>query len=83
MDFYGATACMTLCLAHLDGHRSGSSSFLAHQRLGDRGMMEDVLVRMSQIAKTNGDALSTQSADVPDASASRRGGRGARRPAAI
>ena len=55
-------------LAHLDGHRrvnlKKDLDVLAHQRQGDRGMMEMVLDNMDQIGKLSTDALSAQSASL-------------------
>lgn len=42
----------------------GDLSFLAHQRLGDRAMMEQVLENMNQIGRVSMDPLSTKSADL-------------------
>ncbi|KAH8881158.1 hypothetical protein GQ53DRAFT_735853 [Thozetella sp. PMI_491] len=70
IDFYGLMAAMTLLLAHLNSHRqdsphgSPSSHLLAHQRLVDRAMMEQVLESMDRMGRLNNDALSEQSATL-------------------
>ncbi|CAM1506066.1 Fc.00g057070.m01.CDS01 [Cosmosporella sp. VM-42] len=60
IDFFAFIASTTLCLAHIDSHhrrRDGMDAdsrvvfaFLAHQRLGDRGLMERALETMQQMA---------------------------------
>jgi hypothetical protein len=53
--------------ANNDTNRSSSSSdlnFLAHQRLGDRAMMEQVVENMDQIGRESMDALSAKSAGL-------------------
>jgi hypothetical protein len=57
-DFLSLMAAMTLLLAHLESHRNQipfSIRILAHQRLGDRAMMEQVLENMDIISKLNDD----------------------------
>jgi hypothetical protein len=52
-----------LILAHLDSHRNpNANTILAHQRLGDRATMEQVLENMELVAKQNEDVLSDKSA---------------------
>jgi hypothetical protein len=55
-DFLSLMAAMTLLLSHLESHRrQGSYNILAHQRLGDRAMMKQVLENMELISKLNAD----------------------------
>ncbi|ETS73363.1 hypothetical protein PFICI_14968 [Pestalotiopsis fici W106-1] len=62
-DFMALMAAMTLVLAHLDSHRH-ASSLLVHQYLSDRAMMEQMQQSMEEYSRINGDALSTESADL-------------------
>ncbi|KAF3000628.1 hypothetical protein E8E14_004094 [Neopestalotiopsis sp. 37M] len=62
-DFMALMAAMSLVLAHLDSHRR-ESSLLVHQHLGDRAMMEQMQQSMEEYSRINGDALSTESADL-------------------
>jgi len=63
VDFFALLAAMTLLLAHLDVHqRRGAPSFLAHQRLSDRAMLDQALERMDVMSNVNGDATTEQSA---------------------
>ncbi|KAF2134733.1 hypothetical protein P153DRAFT_427380 [Dothidotthia symphoricarpi CBS 119687] len=74
VDFFAITAAMTLVIAHLDGHRKqrqrqyeggvAGINVLAHQRNGDRAMMEKVLENMEGVAKLSTDALSQRSASL-------------------
>ncbi|KAK1760425.1 hypothetical protein QBC47DRAFT_4963 [Echria macrotheca] len=62
VDFYALMAAMTLLVAHLDGHRQPKgNNTLAHQRLADRAMMEDVLENIESVKKHSGDKLSEKS----------------------
>lgn len=68
VDFFALQAALTLLLAHLDSHRrrdrTGDLSSLAHQRLGDRAMMEQAVWNMDQINQVSRDALSAKSAGL-------------------
>ncbi|KAK0727822.1 hypothetical protein B0T26DRAFT_639666 [Lasiosphaeria miniovina] len=65
IDFFALVGAMTLLLAHLYGHRQRvGENILAHQRLSDRAIMEEVLERMDGINENNGDSLSQKSADI-------------------
>lgn len=77
VDFFALTAALILLLAHLDGHRRryatqtvdssnirGDLNFLAHQRLSDRAMMEQVVENMDQIGQVSMDAVSERSAGL-------------------
>lgn len=68
VDFFALSASLTLVIAHLDGHRrqrqgagGAGINVLAHQRSGDRAMMEQVLENMEHVAKLNTDILSERS----------------------
>jgi hypothetical protein len=74
VDFFALTAAMTLIIAHLDGHRKqrqgmagtagATTNLLAHQRTGDRAMMEQVLDNMEAVAQLNMDLLSERSSSL-------------------
>jgi hypothetical protein len=65
LDFLALMAATTLLLAHFDSHLlRRTNNFLAHQRLGDRAMMEQVLDIMDELIKLNEDVLTEQSARV-------------------
>ncbi|KAK4656677.1 hypothetical protein QC762_206360 [Podospora pseudocomata] len=65
VDFYALMAAMTLLLAHLQGHcQPPDHSILAHQRLGDLGLVEGYLENMDAFNKVNADALSEKSAGL-------------------
>lgn len=54
---------MTLILAHIDSHRLGVEDWRAHQRLGDRAMVEQLLDLLQKDGKRTHDILTTKSAD--------------------
>lgn len=64
-DFLAISASTTLCLAHIDACRQSYTSlnnspapnFLAHQRLGDRGLMERTLHIMDKMVQDADDAI--------------------------
>lgn len=72
LDFFAFTASTALCLAHIDASRQlrirdsedgkGSNifNFLSHQRLGDRGMMENALEGMEDMARTSDDGIASK-----------------------
>lgn len=65
IDFYALKAALTLLLAHLDGHRQPmGGNQLAHHRMGDRAMMEDVLAQMDMVSIESCDALSANSSTL-------------------
>ncbi|KAJ5459367.1 hypothetical protein N7530_011311 [Penicillium desertorum] len=64
VDFLALMAAMAFLLAHLDGHCDGAENLLANQYLSDRGMIEQMQERMSEINRLNSDELSAQSADL-------------------
>ncbi|KAF2258918.1 hypothetical protein CC78DRAFT_548759 [Lojkania enalia] len=66
IDFIALVASMTLCLAHIDSNQQYQISksncstifdFLAHERLGDRGLMEHMLESMEKIAQVSDDKI--------------------------
>ncbi|ETS77128.1 hypothetical protein PFICI_11002 [Pestalotiopsis fici W106-1] len=80
IDFIAFIACTVLTLAHIVAHcppatqnehnlphnRNGVTVFayLKHQRLGDRGMMEQVLESMDRLVESNGDRIASKIAVV-------------------
>jgi hypothetical protein len=73
IDFLAFMASTTLCLAHIDAHRQqrvepsdGATvfRFLAHQRLGDRGMMERTVESMQNTAQSSNDAIASEIASI-------------------
>ncbi|KPM43145.1 hypothetical protein AK830_g3423 [Neonectria ditissima] len=69
VDFLAFISSTTLCLAHIDAHRKQRAGnrdgaavfhFLAHQRLGNRGMMERTLETMEEKARTGNDAIARE-----------------------
>lgn len=63
VDFFALLAAMTLLLTHLDAHHHpDATNFLAHQRLGDRAMLDLVLERMDVISHFNEDVITEKSA---------------------
>lgn len=65
LDFLALMAATTLLLAHFDSqlHRK-ANSFLAHQRLSDRAMIEQVLETMDAFCMLNEDVLTGKSTEV-------------------
>jgi len=66
VDFFAFTAAMTLCLAHLESHRSADNCrhVLTHSRLSDRGLMERSIDIMVDIAQLNDDVVTQKSAVI-------------------
>lgn len=65
VDFFALLAAMTLLLAHLDAQQhQDRTNFLAHQRLSDRALLDEVLERMDVMSKVNEDLMSAQSAKL-------------------
>ncbi|KAF4985239.1 hypothetical protein FDECE_16709 [Fusarium decemcellulare] len=63
VDFFALLAAMSLLLAHLDAHHNpGVSNILAHQRSGDRAMLDQAVERMDAISSVNNDAITGKSA---------------------
>lgn len=77
-DFFCLMGAMTLLLAHIDGHRrviatstdppgqhmTTSESLLAHQRPGDRALVEQIQESFEYASRTETDKLSTDIADL-------------------
>lgn len=62
-DFLALVAGMTLIIAHLYGHRQkDTDNLLAHQRLGDRAIMEQALESMEVGSNLNDDKLAASCA---------------------
>lgn len=58
VDFFALQASMTLLLAHLDSHNHHTTTnFLAHQRLSDRAVLDQVLERMDLMRDNNKDVV--------------------------
>ncbi|KAF3074030.1 putative transcription factor gsfR1 [Trichoderma lentiforme] len=77
IDFLAFIASTALCLAHINaryhrrartdhGDNEGNAvfDFLAHQRLGDRGMMERALESMEYMVRINVDAIASKIASI-------------------
>ncbi|KAI0844647.1 hypothetical protein F5Y00DRAFT_248261 [Daldinia vernicosa] len=65
VDFFALLAAMTLLLAHLDSHhRQEATNFLAHQRLGDRAMLEEALEKMDVVINLSKDIITEKSAEL-------------------
>ncbi|KAH6855967.1 hypothetical protein B0I37DRAFT_366212 [Chaetomium sp. MPI-CAGE-AT-0009] len=67
VDFFALLAAMTLLLAHFDAHHHReATNMLAHQRLSDRAMLEQVLERMDVTRAINigDDVISGKSAQL-------------------
>jgi hypothetical protein len=70
VDFLAFVASIVLCLVSIDSRQSCQQSglpchpFSAHQRLGDRGLMEHTLDTMERMARCNGDTIATRVADI-------------------
>ena len=63
-DFFALMAGMTVLLAHIDSHRQRTANLLAHQRLSDRAMVEQVIMNMNHMAKENRDLLTRRTSDL-------------------
>jgi hypothetical protein len=63
-DFLALMAGLTILLAHMDSLRQGTQNMLAHQRLGDRATVKQVLDNMEQLANQTGDTLMSESASI-------------------
>jgi hypothetical protein len=62
-DFLALMASMTMLLAHIDSHKAGLEDWRAHQRLGDRAMVEELLEMLVAIEKGTDDNLTRKSAE--------------------
>ncbi|KAJ6023677.1 hypothetical protein N7540_004474 [Penicillium herquei] len=63
VDFFAFLAAMTILLTHIDAHRE-PTNFLAHQRLSDRAMLEQVIDLMDLVSKIDKDAITQKSAEL-------------------
>lgn len=65
MEFFALLASIWLLTSHLGGHDyKQTPSILAHQRPGDRALVEEVLGNMKRMATTNADAMMAKSASL-------------------
>lgn len=62
-DFFALMAGMTILLAHIDSHRLEVEDWRAHQRLGDRAMVEQLLENLEKVGKDTNDSLTHKSAE--------------------
>jgi hypothetical protein len=63
-DFLALMAGLTILLAHMDSYRQCTQNVLAHQRLGDRAMVKQIIDNMEQLAEQTGDTLMSKSAGL-------------------
>ncbi|KAI8958118.1 hypothetical protein F5Y11DRAFT_53553 [Daldinia sp. FL1419] len=65
VDFFALLAAMTLLLAHLEAHHHpGAANSLAHQRLGDRAMLDEALEKMDVVTELSKDIITKKSAGL-------------------
>ncbi|TDZ13952.1 Dehydrocurvularin biosynthesis regulator [Colletotrichum spinosum] len=66
IDFSAFTACLSLLVAHVQRahHGQGTVDFLAHQRLSDRALVEEVVGLMMEVNSAGTDALLEQTASI-------------------
>lgn len=65
VDFFALLAAMALLLGHLDAHNGQQpASFLAHQRLSDRAVLDQALERMDALGHSNNDVASETGAKL-------------------
>ncbi|RTE84894.1 hypothetical protein BHE90_000638 [Fusarium euwallaceae] len=69
VDLLVFTSSTALCLAHITDQRNRSSEnagfhFLAHQRLSDRGMLEQILGYMQEVVRQNDDSIAKRVATL-------------------
>ncbi|KAH8819331.1 hypothetical protein F5884DRAFT_864887, partial [Xylogone sp. PMI_703] len=64
VDFCAFTAAMTLLLAHLKERGQASGHFLAHQRQGDRALIEKTIETLDELNRLNNDELSRETAKL-------------------
>ncbi|PSN65882.1 hypothetical protein BS50DRAFT_635087 [Corynespora cassiicola Philippines] len=62
-DFLALMAGMTIILTHIDSHRLQETDWRAHQRLGDRAMVEQLLHEFESVGKNTNDGLTYKSAE--------------------
>ncbi|KAF2025071.1 hypothetical protein EK21DRAFT_77257 [Setomelanomma holmii] len=56
-DFFSFMAGMTILLAHIDSHRHEVEDWRAHQRLGDRAMIEQLVENFEKMAQQMNDGF--------------------------
>lgn len=62
-DFMALMASMTILLAHIDSHKAEGPDWRAHQRLGDRAMVEQLLALLQETGTCTADNLTNKSAE--------------------
>ncbi|KAF2462557.1 uncharacterized protein BDR25DRAFT_347694 [Lindgomyces ingoldianus] len=62
-DFCALMAGITILLAHIDGHKLEEEDWRAHQRLGDRALVEQLLQSYDSVQDCMNDGLTQQSAE--------------------
>ncbi|KAF1841294.1 uncharacterized protein K460DRAFT_369334 [Cucurbitaria berberidis CBS 394.84] len=62
-DFFALMAGMTILLAHIDSHRLEVEDWRAHQRIGDRAMVGQLLENLDEMGKHTNDSLTHKSAE--------------------
>lgn len=62
-DFLALMAAMTIILAHIDRHKLEVDDWRAHQRLGDRAMVEQLLDTLDIVGNRADDSLSRKGAE--------------------
>ncbi|CAG9990284.1 unnamed protein product [Clonostachys byssicola] len=64
VDFCAFTAALTLLITHLSGHGRNSTWLPAHQRVGDRNLVEKVVETLEELNRLNHDELSKETAKL-------------------
>jgi hypothetical protein len=62
-DLIALMAGMSILLAHIDSHRLEIEDWRAHQRLGDRALVEELIGVLERMGKQTNDKFSRKSAD--------------------
>lgn len=62
-DFLALMAGMTILLAHIDSHRLEVEDWRAHQRLGDRAIVAQLVEYLTKVAKHTNDSLTHKIAE--------------------
>jgi hypothetical protein len=62
-EFLALMAAMTIILAHIDSHKLEVDDWRAHQRVGDRGMVEKLLENLEDEGKRANDSTTIKSAE--------------------
>ncbi|EOA86844.1 uncharacterized protein SETTUDRAFT_89557 [Exserohilum turcica Et28A] len=61
-NFFALMASITILIAHIDSYRWDQDSFLMHQRLSDRAMVEQLVEGLEQLAESANNLLTSRSA---------------------